>query len=76
MIYLLDTNTCIRFLNGRSPNLVQELPTIPVTEIAICSIVKAELFLARGKVANQRLTAPFNKRFFKILRHYPLMNQS
>lgn len=43
MKYLLDTNTCIRFLNGRSPSVVSRLRVLPVTDIYVCSIVKLEL---------------------------------
>jgi tRNA(fMet)-specific endonuclease VapC len=43
MKYLLDTNTCIRYLNGRSPSVLQKLDTLPETDICVCSIVKFEL---------------------------------
>ena len=34
MKYLLDTNACIRYLNGRAPLLVQKLATIPRQNVA------------------------------------------
>jgi tRNA(fMet)-specific endonuclease VapC len=43
MKYLLDTNTCIRYLNGRSPAVFKRLNEIPETDICVCSIVKFEL---------------------------------
>jgi tRNA(fMet)-specific endonuclease VapC len=43
MKYLLDTNTCIRYLNGRSPQVFTRLETLPEADIAVCSIVKMEL---------------------------------
>lgn len=43
MKYLLDTNTCIRYLNGRSPSVLQKLDTLPETDICVCSVVKFEL---------------------------------
>ena len=43
MRYLLDTNTCVRYLNGRSPSVVGHLRVLPHTEICVCSIVKLEL---------------------------------
>ena len=43
MKYLLDTNTCIRYLTGRSPEVFQRLTELPVSEIAVCSVVKFEL---------------------------------
>lgn len=43
MKYSLDTNTCIRYMNGRSPAIRQKLPTIPAQDIIVCSIVRGEL---------------------------------
>lgn len=43
MKYLLDTNTCIRYLNGRSPAVFQRLNEIPETDVCVCSVVKFEL---------------------------------
>lgn len=44
MRYLLDTNVCIRYLNGRSPAVKERIRTTNREDIAVCSIVKAELF--------------------------------
>ena len=44
MTFLLDTNVCIRYLNGRSENIRTRLEATNPTEIVLCSIVKAELF--------------------------------
>jgi tRNA(fMet)-specific endonuclease VapC len=41
--YLLDTNACIRLLNGTSPALVARMAGSDPAQIALCSIVKAEL---------------------------------
>lgn len=43
MTYLLDTNTCVRYLNGRSPSVFRRLNEIAETEIFVCSLVKLEL---------------------------------
>lgn len=43
MTYLLDTNTRIYFLNERSELLVRSIKATPPQQIAVCSIVKAEL---------------------------------
>lgn len=42
-MYLLDTNACIRLLNGTAPRLVERLERHRATDIALCSVVKAEL---------------------------------
>jgi tRNA(fMet)-specific endonuclease VapC len=44
VIYLLDTNVCVRFLNGRAPNVRLRMMSVPKSQIAVCSIVKAELW--------------------------------
>lgn len=43
MRYLLDTNVCIRYLNGRSQPLVRRLQSTPANAVLLCSIVKMEL---------------------------------
>lgn len=52
MNYLLDTNVCIIYLKGRNLNLKQRLEAIPVQEIAVCSLVKAELCFGAMKSTN------------------------
>jgi tRNA(fMet)-specific endonuclease VapC len=49
MRYLLDTNTCIRYLNQRSQAIINRLNAISDSEIVICSVVKAELYLGAMK---------------------------
>ncbi|MCI0711363.1 MAG: type II toxin-antitoxin system VapC family toxin [Chloroflexi bacterium] len=43
MKYLLDTNTCIRYLNGRSPEVLKRLDETDETDVCVCSVVKFEL---------------------------------
>ncbi len=49
MTYLLDTNTCIRYLNGRAPNVLQRLQALPPTEVRVCAVVKAEMYYGAMK---------------------------
>ncbi len=49
MKYLLDTNTCIRHLNQRSKAITERLNKTTESDIAVCSIVKAELYLGAMK---------------------------
>jgi tRNA(fMet)-specific endonuclease VapC len=73
MIYLLDTNTCIVFLKGKNLYLKEKLDNIPLSEIAVCSVVKGELFYGAMRSAypernlklqqdflNQFVSLPFN----------------
>jgi len=52
MKYLLDTNICIKYLNGRSEKVKQNLESKYPEDILLCSIVKAELFYGVMKSAN------------------------
>jgi tRNA(fMet)-specific endonuclease VapC len=62
MTWLLDTNACIRYLNGRSPKLRTKLDATDPNDIRVCSVVKAELFFGAAlsidpskTLASQRL---------------------
>ena len=57
MIYLLDTNVCIKLLNARDSHMARKLASVNPSEIRLCSIVKAELLhgahkSGRGKNLN------------------------
>ncbi len=56
MKYLLDTNTCIRHLNQRSESITQRLQQTSEDDIALCSVVKAELFFGAMKSQNSEKT--------------------
>jgi tRNA(fMet)-specific endonuclease VapC len=59
--YLLDTNVCIRYLNGRSVAIRERLRTTRVADIAVCSVVKAEQSLARQQqFLNLFVSLPFD----------------
>jgi tRNA(fMet)-specific endonuclease VapC len=45
MTYLLDTNACIRYLNGQSEAIMRRLQQVPPDEVAVCAVVKAELLV-------------------------------
>ncbi len=44
MMYLLDTNVCIKHLNGQSISIQQHLAVAKPQEVVLCSVVRAELF--------------------------------
>ena len=52
MKYLLDTNPCIRYLNGGSDPLRRRLDAAKRGSVAVCSVVKAELFYGAMKSNN------------------------
>lgn len=49
MKYLLDTNACIRYINGRSPKLRAKLASTPRLDVAVSAITKAEMFYGSAK---------------------------
>ena len=44
MKYLLDTNACIHYINGRSSQLQAKLSSMPRQDILVSSITKAEMY--------------------------------
>ena len=70
MKFLLDTNVCIQFLNGRSESVRQQLIRRQPDDIMLCSIVKAELRFGVAKSNNplQSLNkiTPFLERFASL----------
>ncbi|MEM6614434.1 MAG: type II toxin-antitoxin system VapC family toxin [Cyanobacteria bacterium P01_C01_bin.72] len=56
MRYLLDTNVCVVYLNGRSASVRDRLLATPAEEIAVCSVVKAELFYGVFRSNNPKRT--------------------
>src|SRR5690349_14191369 len=49
MIYLLNINACVHHLNGRAPRLRNRLRSIRPNDVALCSVVKGELFAGAGR---------------------------
>ena len=70
-MYLLDSNVCIHLLNKRHTKIEQNFRSHSPTEIALCSIVKAELLF--GARHSQRVSANLQrlKQFFAPLASLP-----
>lgn len=51
-VYLLDTNVCIMYLKGKSLSIKNRLENLDSQKIAVCSVVKAELFYGSRKSHN------------------------
>jgi tRNA(fMet)-specific endonuclease VapC len=56
MSYLLDTNTSIVYLNGRSASVRQKLEALSPRDVFVCSVVKAELFYGAMKSIDPKRT--------------------
>ena len=71
MTYLLDTNTCIYFLNERSESLVRRIKATSPEHIAVCSIVKAELRYGALKSARPLENVRKQHEFLQAFRSLP-----
>ena len=49
MKYLLDTNTCIRYINGRAPQIRDRMRTISDADIAISAVTQGEMYTGSAK---------------------------
>lgn len=71
MTWMLDSNACIRYLNGRAAELKTRIDATAESDIVVCSVVKAELFYGAARsndppraMANQQL---FLSRFISLV---------
>jgi tRNA(fMet)-specific endonuclease VapC len=67
-MYLLDTNVCIRFLQGRSDQLRNRFNSIPTQEKCLCSVVAAELLYGAAKSQRKQETLDQLYRFIACFR--------
>ncbi|WP_341531573.1 type II toxin-antitoxin system VapC family toxin (plasmid) [Nostoc sp. UHCC 0302] len=63
MRYLLDTNACIVYLNRPMSSVRQRLESLSPADIAVCSIVKAELFYGAMRSNNPTRTLGLQEAF-------------
>jgi tRNA(fMet)-specific endonuclease VapC len=70
-MYLLDTNACIRILNNSSSTLVNRLYEHRPDEIALCSVVKAELIYGAQRSSRIAENLRLLDRFFAPFHSLP-----
>lgn len=61
--YLLDTNVCVMYLNGRSLRVCQRLRSINLEDVVVCSVVKTELFYGAWRSTNPEQALARQQRF-------------
>jgi tRNA(fMet)-specific endonuclease VapC len=71
MNYLLDTNVCIRYLQGRLPSIREAIHSKSPKQIVICSIVRAELFFGAMKSNCPTETLAIQRQFID---HFPTLS--
>lgn len=67
MKYLLDTNTCIRYLNQRSENVIRRMSVESPDDIVVCSVTRAELIFGAMKSNNPEKTRERQRQFLEQL---------
>ena len=71
MIYLLDTNTCIAYLNQSSQAVYQRLVTFSPDEVCICDVVKFELYYGAHKSTRREQNLKTLDQFFSGITSLP-----
>ena len=70
-MFLLDTNACIRILNGTSPKLIERLRRYDPAAIRLCSIVKAELYYGARRSSRVEENLQLLKAFYDVFLSIP-----
>jgi tRNA(fMet)-specific endonuclease VapC len=71
MKFLLDSNTCIQFLNDSHAGVRRSILTHLPSDLAVCSIVKAEMLCGAYRSARIPANLQRLKTFFEPLRSLP-----
>lgn len=71
MIYLLDTNVCIGYLNGRAPAVLQRLRAQQPSDVVVCSVVKAELAYGAQRSRDPQRSLAVQRQFLLPYRSLP-----
>ncbi len=71
MSYLLDTNACIRVLNGTSERLVARIAARPPTEFRLSAVTRAELRYGARRSARTAANIRKLTRFFEPFASLP-----
>ncbi len=74
--YLLDTNVCVVYLNGRSLHVRQRLRAVDLEDVAVCSVVKAELFYGAWRSTNPQQALARQQRFLEAFGSLPFDDHS
>ncbi len=76
MKYLLDTNTCIRFINGRAPQIREHMRQIEDSDIAISTITQAEMYAGSARSQTPQRSRAKQEAFFIRFQSLPFDEES
>lgn len=71
MRYLLDTNACISYINGRAPRLRDMFHSKAFSEIVVSSITKAEMYFGSQKSQRPERSRAEQDEFFQSIDSLP-----
>lgn len=63
-MFLLDTNVCIRILNGSSPSVAARLRATAPADVRLCAVVKTELLYGARRSGRVDENLRLLRRFF------------
>ena len=76
MSYVLDTNTCIRYLNRSSLSIYNRLDSLSPGEVFLCDIVKFELYYGAYRSSRQQENLETLRVFFSEFVSLPFDGQA
>jgi tRNA(fMet)-specific endonuclease VapC len=76
VIYLLDTNVCVQYLNGRSETIRERIQQTDASDIAVCSIVKAELFYGAWRSQHPERNLARQQQFLNLFLSLPFDDEA
>ena len=76
MIYLLDTNACITYLNAPASGVADRLQTLDPSDVAVCSVVKAELYYGAFRSADPTRSQAILHQFFSPFASLPFDDEA
>jgi tRNA(fMet)-specific endonuclease VapC len=71
MKYLLDTNTCIRYINGRSVSVAAHLDGLAQGDAVLCTVVQAELLFGGLRSQHPDKTLAKQRQFIQLFQVLP-----
>lgn len=71
MKYLLDTDTCILYINGRAPRIRENFDSKAFSDIAVSAISKAEMYFGSQKSQTPERSRALQDEFFLYIDSLP-----
>jgi tRNA(fMet)-specific endonuclease VapC len=76
MTYLLDTNTCIRYINQTNEQIIRQLQRLSPDDVKLCDVVKFELYYGAYNSARRDANLVLLQLFFDEFESLPFDGRS